>query len=97
MPLPPPTNYVSLFRRESSIKGTWALDSSLHVPEDLLAPIKDGEERHHLSLRAKDGALSANVVLSSTDPERASILLETKDGSIKFALVRVDCAGGEHI
>jgi len=86
-PLPPPTNYVSVFRRDGSIKGTWTINSSLQVPEDLLAPVGNGEERHHLSLRTKDGSVSAKVALLSPGPERASILLDTKDGSINLTLI----------
>jgi DUF4097 and DUF4098 domain-containing protein YvlB len=78
-----------VFRKDGSIKGTWAIDSSLQVPGDLLAPIEDGAERHNLSLQTKDGAVSATVALLSPGPERASILLDTKDGSVKFTLVRV--------
>jgi len=86
-PLPPATNHVSVFRKDGSIKGTWAIDSSLQVPGDLLAPIEDGAERHNLSLQTKDGAVSATVALLSPGPERASILLDTKDGSVKFTLI----------
>ena len=94
--LPPPTNYVSVSKRDGSIKGTWTINSSLQVPEDLLAPVEDGQERHNLSLRTKDGSVSAKVALLSPGPERASILLDTKDGSISFTLVRVGCAGDQH-
>jgi len=74
-------------KRDGSIRGTWTIDSSLQVPEDLLAPIEVGAERHNLSLRTKDGGLSANIALMSPGPERASIFLDTKDGSIKLVLV----------
>ena len=59
----------------------------LQVPEDLLAPVETGAERHNLSLRTKDGSVSANIALLSPGPERASILLDTKDGSIKLVMV----------
>jgi len=95
--LPPPTNYVSLYKKDGSIKGTWTIDSRLQIPGDLLAPIADGAERHHLSLRSKDGALSANIALVSPSPERVTILLDTKDGSINLALVRVARAEDWHI
>jgi len=72
---------------DGSIRGTWTIDSRLRVPEALLVPVGAGAERHNLSLRTKDGALSANIALLSPGPERASILLDTKDGSIKLVLV----------
>ena len=96
-PLPSPTNYVSVSKRDGSIRGTWAIDSSLQIPEDLLDPIEAGAERHNLSLRSKDGAVSAKVALLSPGPERASILLDTKDGGIKLALVRISCADAWYI
>ena len=74
-------------KSDGSIRGTWAIDSRLQVPEDLLAPVKAGAERHNLSLRTKDGAVSATIALLSPGPERASILLDTKDGSIKLVMV----------
>jgi hypothetical protein len=85
--MPPPANYVSVSKRDGSIRGTWTIDSRLRIPEDLLASVEAGAERHNLSLRTKDGALSANIALVSPGPERASIFLDTKDGNIKLVLV----------
>lgn len=85
--LRPRTNYVSISKRDGSIRGTWSIDSSFQVPEDLLAPEGAKEERHNLSLQTKDGDLSASVSLLSPGPERASIFLDTKDGNIKLVLV----------
>jgi hypothetical protein len=83
----PPTNYFSVSKRDGSIRGTWQIDSSLKVPEALLAPVEAGAERYNLSLQTKDGELTANIDLLSPGPERASILLDTKDGSINLVMV----------
>ncbi|SRR5258706_12108547 len=83
----PCTNYVFVSKRDGSIRGTWTINSRLQVPEALLAPLEAKEERHNLSLRTKDGDLSANIALLSPGRERASIFLDTKDGDINLALV----------
>lgn len=83
----PRTNFVSVSKREGSIRGTWSIDSSLQVPEALLAPLEANAERHNLSLQSKEGHLSANIDLLSLGPKRASIFLFTKEGDINLAMV----------
>ena len=83
----PRTNYVSVSKREGSISGTWTIDSSLQVPEALLAPLEANAQRHNLSLQSKEGHLSAKIALLSPGPERASIFLLTKEGDINLAMV----------
>ena len=70
-----------------SIKGTWVVDTDLKVPEALLSPPPSTGERHHLSLTSFNGPIAADVAFLSGNPNRASILLDTKNGEISLNIV----------
>lgn len=86
-PLPPASNFISIHKMNGSIKGTWVVDTDLKVPEALLSPPPSTGERHHLSLTSFNGPIAADVAFLSGNPNRASILLDTKNGEISLNIV----------
>lgn len=96
-----PCNFVSVSRRDSSIKGTWLLDPMLSIPSDLLPPLPEGESestRKNLSLQTKDGTIIANIFVLLTTAEelqkmadkmnlRILIDTSTKDGHVMIKMV----------
>lgn len=96
-----PCNFVSISRRDSSIKGTWLLDPMLSIPADLLPPLPEEESentRTNLSLRTKDGSINANIFVLLTTAEelqkaedrmplRTLIDTSTKDGHVTINMV----------
>jgi len=96
-----PCNFVSVSRRDSSIKGTWLLDPMLSIPSDLLPPLLEGESektRKNLSLQTKDGSIIANIFVLLTTAEelqkmgdkmnlRTLIDTSTKDGNVMIKMV----------
>jgi len=88
-PLPPASNFISIHRINGSIKGTWVVDTDLKVPAALLSPCPSTGERHNLSLTSLNGGITADVVLVSVSgkPDRASILLDTKNGGVNVNII----------
>ena len=96
-----PCNFVSVSRRDSSIKGTWLLDPMLSIPSELLSPLPEGESestRKNLSLQTKDGSINANIFVLLTTAEelqktenkmnlRTLINASTTDGHVTIKMV----------
>jgi len=106
--LPPASNLISIHKINGCIRGTWVVDTDLKVPKTLLSPPSSTGERHHLSLTSFNGAITADVALLSEKSDRASILLDTKNGGISlniisskseqpFKAVLKTCNGGIHV
>ena len=73
LPIPgiPPSNFVHISRRDGSIRGTYVIDTSLSIPEDLLSAPQDAQAR---------GKVIGDI--SGESDIRPNLKLETKDGSI---------------
>lgn len=103
-----PCNFVSVSRKDSSIKGTWLLDPMLSIPSELLPPLPAGESertRKNLSLQTKDGSINANIFVLLTTAEelqkadkmnqRTLIDAATKDGPVTVRMHEVHSQQGE--
>ena len=96
-----PCNFVSVSRRDSSIKGTWLLDPMLSIPSEFLPPLPKGESgstRKNLSFKTRDGSINADIFVLLTTAEelqrrgnrmsrRTLIDTSTKDGHITIKIV----------
>lgn len=87
--LTPPTNYVSVVEGNSAVKGSWTIDTSLHPPLSLLAPLPNPDEvRPNLRLDCSNGSINANVRFVEGDGQpRATIHASSNNGSVRIAVV----------
>ncbi|KAJ7624256.1 hypothetical protein DFH06DRAFT_1445927, partial [Mycena polygramma] len=88
---PKATNFLSLNRDNESIKGTYAIDPSVKVPEFLLPPLAAGETeatRPNVYLHTTNGSIDVNVFLVGCGDakRRVDIVLESSNGSISVKL-----------
>ncbi|KIO21614.1 hypothetical protein M407DRAFT_28822 [Tulasnella calospora MUT 4182] len=96
---PPPTsppsarvNHLSIYRHNDSVRGSYTVDVDLVVPPQLLPDAVPGEALNNLKLTSNNGSVTADVVLVGRGDKRASLLAESKNGSVKFkVLSRRDC------
>jgi hypothetical protein len=97
-PTPPPAyaaprlnacNYIDIVSEHRPITGSWILDTSLVIPEFLLAPISDGETRPNLSLSGKGPTINAEVELAGwpNSHDRALLVLNNIAGNLVLKLV----------
>lgn len=102
LPNAQPCNFVSVSRKDSSIKGTWLLDPMLSIPSELLSPLPAGESestRKNLSLQTKDGSINANIFVLADELQktenkmnlRTLIDASTKDGDVTIKMVGSTC------
>lgn len=95
--LSPPTNYVRIKRFSpttegtSDIIGTWTIDTSLHVPGELLVPFKDkNEKRHHLHLWSQSGKIDADIcVLEGNGKGEMVLLTASTEGVVSLRVVSI--------
>ena len=68
------------------------IDPSLNIPEHLLAPLDDGEERKNMTLWNKHGSINAEAWLVGQDLQIyiASIDVQNRHGNTSLNLVRQD-------
>jgi hypothetical protein len=96
-----PTNYVSVFRKThkrlfslarggASIKGTFAVDPFLDIPEQLLAPLPPGETaRKNLLLCVENGGIDVDVHLIGEPPR-----VQPSSGAVACTELRLELCGG---
>lgn len=63
------------------------MDVDLVVPPQLLLNVVPGETTDNLKLSSNNGAVAADVVLVGRGDKRASLVAESKNGSITFKLL----------
>ena len=65
------------------------IDPSMVIPEFLLAPLEDGEERKNMTLWNKHGSIDAEAWLVGQDPQlyKASLDVQNRHGNINLKLV----------
>lgn len=83
-----------LSRTNAAVRGAWLLDPTLHIPDSVLAPLQDGAERKNMSLKSRNGPISADVrVAPSEGPrplgERTTLEFSAHNGSISVRIVRI--------
>ncbi|KAI6104093.1 hypothetical protein F5141DRAFT_1126954 [Pisolithus sp. B1] len=94
-----PTNYLSVSEMDNSIKGTYIIDPSVHVPSTYLPPLGEGEterDRKNLHLRTRDGSVDVDVWLvghqgrSEARKRRTTLHVSSRDGSIAVKVHAID-------
>jgi hypothetical protein len=91
--LPPPTNFLNVFKKDGRIRGEWVIDPSLSIPEGLLGPIPNGHtERPNVHLYSKDGAIRADLHFVAGDgplkAEKVTVVVKSSDGDVNLKLHR---------
>jgi len=106
LPNAQPCNFVSVSKKNSSIKGTWLLDPMLSIPSELLPPLPEGESestRKNLSLQTKDGSINANIFVLAEELQktenkmnlRTIIDTSTEDGDVTIKMHEVPSQKGQ--
>lgn len=84
---PGATNFTSIHYKNDKIGSHFIIDTSLDVPEALLAPLPTGAtQRPNLSLHSNNGSVRADVSLVAGSAQRANLELDTANGKIMFKL-----------
>ncbi|KAF8190509.1 hypothetical protein BJ912DRAFT_965312 [Pholiota molesta] len=96
-PLPDikPSNFVALFRSNSSISGEWIIEPALLIPPTMLPPLSGNETeetRRNLSLESHSGSVDAEIFImphnneasSQVQQQRNRVFIETssRNGSV---------------
>ncbi|KZS91104.1 hypothetical protein SISNIDRAFT_388019, partial [Sistotremastrum niveocremeum HHB9708] len=84
----PAVNHLVIERTNNSIRGTWRVDTTKSIPQNMLPPL-DGKEtiRPNLKLKSTNGAINAKVELVADDRQsRAVIKAQTTNGSVEIQL-----------
>ncbi|KAK7044786.1 hypothetical protein R3P38DRAFT_3258874 [Favolaschia claudopus] len=102
-----PTNYVSLYRkthkrnafslsssRGASIRGTFAVDPFLQIPETLLSPLDPGETfRKNLVLKVENGGIDVDVhLVGEREPTLSNLSTAVPRTELHFEI----CGGGDN-
>ena len=98
-PLRRPVNFITIFKKDGSIKGAWDIDPTLDIPSVFLPPLVGNEVRKNFNVVANDGEIDIDVtVLQGTDQsdinddydeakKRVAMHIKANDGRIKARLV----------
>jgi len=82
----PSTNYVRIKRSNAPIIGIWTIDTSLVVPEELLVPFKNkNEKRHHLHLWSQTQKIDAGANIVGNG-DGTVLLTVSSEGPVNFAV-----------
>jgi len=99
--MPMVTNYISVIRKDHSIRERYAIDPFISVPSSLLPPLEEGEteaDRKNLRLKTKDGSVDVDIWVLGDGGEyktaeglvqqrRATLDVTSNDGSINLKIV----------
>ncbi|KAG8897449.1 hypothetical protein FRC01_011331 [Tulasnella sp. 417] len=80
-------NHLYIHKQNSAVKGYYTVDVDLAVPPQLLLNVVPGESTDNLKLSSNNGAVAADVVLVGRGDKRASLVAESRNGSITFKLL----------
>ncbi|KAG8893445.1 hypothetical protein FRC01_013590, partial [Tulasnella sp. 417] len=80
----PRVNHLYFNRERDSIKESFTVDVDLVVPPQLLPTADEGRALDNLNLVSTCGSVTADVALVGQGKKRASLVAESKHGSIKF-------------
>ncbi|PVG03188.1 hypothetical protein CPB86DRAFT_749300 [Serendipita vermifera] len=80
--IPPPSNFVHVFKRDANINGTWHIDPSLTIPAAFSSPV-DAESNYNTTSKFKlfDRGVPAEEQQRPPRPQ-PNLLLHTRDGRI---------------
>lgn len=95
-----PTNFLYVDETHHSIKGTYVIDPSLHIPEAYLHPLNPEEERKNLYLHSRDGSVDVDLWIVGRksdsyqekqrhDPRPTKIHVSSRSGTVSVKVVRV--------
>lgn len=94
-----PVNFITIFKKDGSIKGSWDIDPTLDIPSAFLPPLVGNEVRKNFNAVANDGEIDIDVTVSQgTDhsdinddydeaKKRVAMYIKAKDGGVKARLV----------
>jgi len=95
IPSLPRVNYLSINRVNSTLSGEYVLDPELVIPEALLAPLAEEEERKNLTLMCRNGSLRADVwVLAPPWEREGGTGMPEDDKEVKKVTIDADCQNG---
>jgi hypothetical protein len=80
-----PTNFINIDKPCGPIKDTWAIDTNIKIPEDLLPSLGIFgllRTRPNLALHSASGAIRASIFLVSSSSDRAIIKADTGYGKV---------------
>lgn len=89
--LPSRTNYLSVHRQNTGLRGTFVVDPSLAVPQSIMAPLEEGEKRKNLFLSCRNGQINSDVWLVGEGSQKATMEVQGQNGSVTMKLVRIFC------
>ncbi|KIM68135.1 hypothetical protein SCLCIDRAFT_106220 [Scleroderma citrinum Foug A] len=96
-----PTNFLYVDETHHSIKGTYVIDPSLHIPEAYLHPLNPEEERKNLYLHSRDGSVDVDLWIVGRksdsyqekqrhDPRRTKIHVSSRSGTVSVKVNAID-------
>ncbi|KAG5719100.1 hypothetical protein E4T56_gene2102 [Termitomyces sp. T112] len=91
-----PSNYISISRNNTSVRGAWLLDPSLLIPSIFLPPLlpdETEETRRNLYIKSSNGSIDADITLApftvrdeAISKKRSTICTRAINGPIRVTL-----------
>jgi hypothetical protein len=86
-----PSNFLSLSRGNTQIKGTYVIDPRIKVPQPLLPPLAEDETettRRNLFLHTSNGSIEAEVFIvgDGDHKQKVNMLVKSSNGSVVMKL-----------
>lgn len=94
IPSLPRVNFLSINRINSALTGEYVLDPELVIPEALLTPLAEEEERKNLTLLCRNGSLKADVWILAPPWERDGSVGVPEGKDANKATIDADCQNG---
>jgi hypothetical protein len=99
--IPPPANFVSIVRKDNSIRENFAINPDMVIPLSFLPALADGEtesERKNLGLQTRDGSIDTEIWLINNEStriqesgvqglRRTALLMSSRDGDVSAKIV----------
>ncbi|KAF8240049.1 hypothetical protein L208DRAFT_1235294, partial [Tricholoma matsutake] len=93
-----PSNFITIVRKDGSVKGAWVIDPTLVIPTSFLTPVAENENRKNFSVIARDGAVDVDVTvvqgydqhkyknIHGGEKKRVTMYIKANDGRVKARL-----------
>ncbi len=93
VPSIPRSNFLSIQRNNTSLKGSYVIDPTLDVPEAVLPPLEPGQERKNLLLECQNGGINAEVYLVGPGVGGSAGEEESENGMSKKRPTTIEVTG----